>query len=75
MVLLAGCQDFSSERMLLSNIPANDDSDTTTDGLGDISSNQSTEECTSRQDRDDERLMGTSELLDTLSFDDVDEDR
>jgi hypothetical protein len=53
---------------------SNDDSPTTTNGVGDITSDESTEESTGRENGSDERVVGTSEGGCASTLNDLDED-
>jgi len=53
----------------------NDDSPATTDGVGDITSDNSTEEGTGREDRSNERVVRTGESIVASALDELDEDR
>jgi hypothetical protein len=52
----------------------NDDGPATTDGVSDITGNDSTEEGTGREDRSDERVVGTGESGLTSALNELDED-
>jgi hypothetical protein len=52
-----------------------DDSPTTTDGVGDITGDDSTEESTGRENSSDERVVGTRESIVASALDELDEDR
>lgn len=51
-----------------------DDSPATTNGVGDITSDDSTEESTGRENRSDERVVGTREGGVASALNDLDED-